>query len=79
MWSCPLFGSSALYFAVGEPDYLVVRGAGADTLGRASIRGHAFQPLFAVVMPNLGVTRPLPVRYTVYRVVRARADGGHAS
>jgi hypothetical protein len=58
------------YFSLGDPNYLFVRGAGSDTLDAHAVRGHRFRRVFAVEMPNLGVTRPAPVTYTVYKVER---------
>ncbi len=57
---------SGAFTAIAVPDYMLVRGAGSDSLAGRSFGGRRARSLFAVDMPNLGVTRPEPVRYTAY-------------
>ncbi len=58
------------FVSVGMPQYLLVRGPGSDSLGGRMLGGAPVTRLFAVQMPNLGVTRPAPVLYTAYQLGR---------
>ncbi|HEX7077904.1 MAG TPA: hypothetical protein VF363_05750 [Candidatus Eisenbacteria bacterium] len=55
----------ALYEAVGHPDYLVGR-----ALRPMALAGPRYVPLLTSRIDNLGISRPGPRWYTLYRVVR---------
>lgn len=55
----------ALYESVGHPDYLVDR-----ALRPEAIAGPRYRPILTSRMDNLGISRPEPRWYTLYRVVR---------
>jgi len=58
----------------GRPAYLVDRGPGPERLRRESPFGPALTPLFSARTQSLGITKPDPVDYTLYRVDWAAAD-----
>lgn len=58
----------------GRPAYLVDRGVGPRRLLRESPFGPALTPVFTSRTQSLGITKPGPVDYTLYRVDWAVAD-----
>jgi hypothetical protein len=65
--------------AVGRPEYLVDRGAGACRLLRESPFAPALTPLFSARTQSLAMARPGPVDYTLYRVDWAAVDSLRAA
>jgi arabinofuranosyltransferase len=59
---------------VGRPGYLVDRGVGPRRLLLESPFGPALAPVFSARTQSLGITKPGPVDYTLYRVDWAIAD-----
>jgi hypothetical protein len=57
-----------LYERAGRPDYLIDRAHRQDRLGAPSGEPGPYRFLFARVIPNLGLTRPTPYVYSVYRI-----------
>jgi hypothetical protein len=57
-----------------RPDYLIDRAESADDLLRRSPYAARLTPLRHAVVPNLGIARPGPVTYTLYRVDWAGFD-----
>jgi len=62
------------FAAFARPDYLVDRGPRPDDLRLRSRYAPALAPLRLASVPNLGIARPLPAYYTLYRVDWAVAD-----
>lgn len=66
-----------LFERVGRPLYLIDRASVADRLGRPAAGPGPYRFLFARAIPNLGVTRPTPYVYSVYRVDWTAYDEMH--
>jgi hypothetical protein len=52
----------------GRPEYLVDRGFGPARLVEESPFGMALRPIFSERTESLGITKPLPVDYTLYQI-----------
>lgn len=57
-----------LFLEFGTPDYLVHRAPSADALLSAPVGGLRLEPVLDRTVANLGLSRPEPVVYTLYRV-----------
>jgi hypothetical protein len=57
-----------------RPGYIVDRSPRPDDLRRRSRYAPALTPLRLASVPNLGIARPTPAYYTLYRVDWAVAD-----
>jgi hypothetical protein len=66
-----------LFEGIGRPSYLIDRGREADRLGRSAGEPSPYEFLFARMIPNLGVTRPTPYVYSVYRIDWEAYDETH--
>ena len=62
------------FAAFARPAYIVDRGPRPDDLRLRSRYAPALAPLRLASVPNLGIARPLPAYYTLYRVDWAVAD-----
>lgn len=62
------------FAAFARPDYIVDRGPRPDDLRLRSSFAPALTPLRLASVPNLGIARPAPAYYTLYRVDWAAAD-----
>jgi hypothetical protein len=58
-----------------EPDYLVDRDAFPARFARMVIKGVFFEPVMKGEVPNLGIRKPEPVTYVLYRLDRAEKAG----
>ena len=63
-----------LYLRFG-PDYLVDRNAFPERFSGLVIKGVIFEPVMKGEVPNLGIRKPEPVVYVLYRLERAREAG----
>lgn len=63
-----------LYLRFG-PDYLVDRNAFPERFSGAVIEGVFFEPVMKGKVPNLGIRKPEPVIYALYRLERAEKKG----
>jgi hypothetical protein len=63
-----------LYLAF-KPDYLVDRSAVPARFAGKVIRGYTFTVIMQGKVPNLGITKPEPVVYTLYRVTPVGEKG----
>ncbi|UCF06673.1 MAG: glycosyltransferase family 39 protein [bacterium] len=61
-----------------QPDYLVDRHETAARFGGMIIRGVRFEPVMQGTVPNLGIRKPYPVVYTLYRLIPG-AEGAEGS
>jgi hypothetical protein len=57
-----------LFLQVQVPQYLVHRDTHADTLLQAPLAGYRAEPILSRTVANLGLSRPEPVVYTLYRL-----------
>jgi hypothetical protein len=62
------------FASFARPDYIVDRGPVPDALRQRSRFAPALTPLRLASVPNLGIARPTPAFYTLYRVNWAVAD-----
>ncbi len=62
------------FAAFARPAYIVDRGPRPDDLRQRSRFAPALRPLRLASVPNLGIARPTPAYYTLYRVDWAVAD-----
>jgi hypothetical protein len=62
------------FAAFARPDFIVDRGPRPDDLRLRSRYARALTPLRLASVPNLGVARPMPAFYTLYRVDWVAAD-----
>ncbi len=62
------------FASFARPEYIVDRGPVPDDLRRRSRYAAALRPLRLASVPNLGIARPTPAFYTLYRVNWAVAD-----
>ncbi|MCX5754340.1 MAG: hypothetical protein NTW97_12005 [Candidatus Krumholzibacteria bacterium] len=63
-----------LYLRFG-PDYLVDRSAFPERFSGSVIQGVRFEPVMKGEVPNLGIRKPEPVIYVLYRLERAEEAG----
>ena len=63
-----------LYLRFG-PDYLVDRDAFPERFSGLVIKGVFFEPVMKGEVPNLGIRKPEPVTYVLYRLERAEKAG----
>jgi len=63
-----------LYLRFG-PDYLVDRNAFPERFAREVIEGVYFEPVMKGEVPNLGIRKPEPVTYVLYRLERVEKAG----
>lgn len=66
--------ADGLYLAF-KPDYLVDRSPAPARFAGKVIRGYTFVPLRQGDVPNLGIRKPEPVVYTLYRVEPVSKEG----
>jgi 4-amino-4-deoxy-L-arabinose transferase-like glycosyltransferase len=59
-----------------QPDYLIDRHETAARFGGKIIRGVRFEPVMQGTVPNLGIRKPFPVVYTMYRLVPEAEEAG---
>ena len=62
------------FAAFAHPGFIVDRGPRPDDLRLRSRYGPALTPLRLASVPNLGIARPAPAFYTLYRVDWTVAD-----
>jgi hypothetical protein len=62
------------FAAIARPAYLVDRSDSAYSLPHASPYGEALVPVGTARVPNLGIARPTPAWYSVYRIDWERYD-----
>jgi len=60
----------------GEPGYLLDRSAVPRRFAEKTIRGRRFIPVREGTVANLGIRKPEPVVYVLYRIERAPAEEG---
>jgi hypothetical protein len=63
-----------LYLRFG-PDYLVDRNAFPERFAGVVIKGVSFEPVMKGEVPNLGIRKPEPVIYVLYRLERVEEAG----
>ena len=57
-----------LFMEFGDPDYLVDRDRAGAVLAGTRLRGRLCEPVLSRTVSNLGLSRPEPVIYTLYRL-----------